>query len=82
MGLVDESIRAGLRGEEGSDMFTFDVDDVSEGTRSTSVSNGFSSSKLSMSMFQLCVSSGQLKSFVSRSVRYGSASPIRTRPTG
>lgn len=35
-------------GEEGADMFTLDVDDVSEGTRSMSFSNGLSSSKVSM----------------------------------
>lgn len=48
LGLVGESSRPELGGEEGADMLTLKVDDVSEGTRSASVSNGLSSSKLSM----------------------------------
>lgn len=36
-------------GEEGADMFTLEVEDVSEGTRSMSFSNGLSSSKVSIS---------------------------------
>lgn len=52
-GLVGECESAGAtfgEGEFGSEISTFEVDDVSEDIRS-SVSNGFSSSKVSMALF-------------------------------
>lgn len=43
-------------GEDGAEIFTLDVDDVSEDIRSTSFSNGLSSSKASMVVTQQLIS--------------------------
>lgn len=68
--MLGDNRRAGLgSGEEGADMLTLEVEDVSEGTRSMSFSKGLSSSKVSICD---CTSRsvGELSSYESRLTKW------------